>query len=58
MLLKQFLQLNSHRLKSSSGFAHDYDLGQEIGKGSFSVCKLCTHKASKTEYAVKVSNFS
>ena len=27
---------------------------QEIGKGSYSVCRKCVHKASGEEYAVKV----
>lgn len=27
---------------------------QEIGRGSYSVCRKCIHKASGGEYAVKV----
>lgn len=28
--------------------------GQEIGRGSYSVCRKCIHKATGEEYAVKV----
>ena len=33
----------------------DYDIMEEIGTGSYSVCKRCVHKATRTEFAVKVS---
>lgn len=32
----------------------EYEFKQEIGKGSYSVVYLAVHKATKTEYAVKV----
>ena len=32
----------------------EYDILEEIGRGSYSVCKRCVHKATRTEYAVKV----
>lgn len=32
----------------------EYELQEEIGKGSFSVCRRCTHKATRVEYAVKI----
>lgn len=42
-------------------FLNDYDksivvfrLLGELGTGSFSVCRLCEHRSSKTQYAVKV----
>uniref|UniRef100_A0A8C1PNH9 Ribosomal protein S6 kinase n=1 Tax=Cyprinus carpio TaxID=7962 RepID=A0A8C1PNH9_CYPCA len=31
-----------------------YTLKEDIGMGSFSVCKRCIHKATNTEYAVKM----
>uniref|UniRef100_A0A8C4DE58 non-specific serine/threonine protein kinase n=1 Tax=Dicentrarchus labrax TaxID=13489 RepID=A0A8C4DE58_DICLA len=35
-------------------FSDGYVLKEDIGMGSFSVCKRCVHKATNTEYAVKV----
>lgn len=32
----------------------DYDILEEIGTGSYSVCKKCLHKATRVEFAVKV----
>lgn len=34
---------------------HDeYDLCEEVGRGSYSICRRCVHKAARQEYAVKV----
>lgn len=33
----------------------EYDFKQEIGKGSYSTVYLAVHKATKAEYAIKVS---
>ncbi|XP_036398174.1 ribosomal protein S6 kinase alpha-1 isoform X1 [Megalops cyprinoides] len=35
-------------------FSDGYMLKEDIGMGSYSVCKRCVHKATNTEYAVKV----
>uniref|UniRef100_A0A8C7DXK7 non-specific serine/threonine protein kinase n=1 Tax=Oncorhynchus kisutch TaxID=8019 RepID=A0A8C7DXK7_ONCKI len=35
-------------------FSDGYVLKEDIGMGSFSVCKRCVHKATNTEYAAKV----
>uniref|UniRef100_A0A673ZIX8 non-specific serine/threonine protein kinase n=1 Tax=Salmo trutta TaxID=8032 RepID=A0A673ZIX8_SALTR len=35
-------------------FSDGYMLKEDIGMGSFSVCKRCIHKATNTEYAAKV----
>lgn len=32
----------------------DYQLKEVLGKGTFSVCKLCEHKTTKKQYAVKI----
>jgi len=32
----------------------EYELKEEIGKGTYSICKRCLHKATKLEYAVKI----
>lgn len=40
-----------------SHFVTQYFSTQEIGRGSYSVCRKCVHKASGGEYAVKVGIF-
>ncbi|XP_051502937.1 ribosomal protein S6 kinase alpha-1 isoform X1 [Myxocyprinus asiaticus] len=35
-------------------FSDGYVMKEDIGMGSFSVCKRCIHKATNTEYAAKV----
>ncbi|KAK4291163.1 hypothetical protein Pmani_035989 [Petrolisthes manimaculis] len=34
----------------------EYDLFEEVGRGSYSVCRRCVHRASRQEYAVKIIN--
>lgn len=41
-----------------TNFTDDYDVAEELGKGSFSVVKKCIHKETKIEYAVKVAHVS
>ena len=38
----------------TGNFLQEYELCEEIGQGSYSVCKRCIHKASRVEYAVKI----
>lgn len=40
---------------SSMAFFDEYELLGELGRGSFSVVKLCQHRTSNQQYAVKVS---
>lgn len=35
-------------------FTDGYEVKEDIGVGSYSVCKRCVHKATEAEYAVKV----
>lgn len=35
-------------------FHDEYNVMQELGRGTFSVCRLCEHKATRKQYAVKV----
>lgn len=35
-------------------FTDGYEIKEDIGVGSYSVCKRCVHKATDAEYAVKV----
>ncbi|KAI6071420.1 Ribosomal protein S6 kinase alpha-2 isoform X2 [Aix galericulata] len=37
-------------------FTDGYEIKEDIGIGSYSVCKRCVHKATETEFAVKVRN--
>ncbi|KAL5251897.1 hypothetical protein ACHWQZ_G014882 [Mnemiopsis leidyi] len=39
-------------------FHENYDVFEELGKGSFSVVKRCSHKVTKAEYAVKIAHVS
>lgn len=35
-------------------FQDEYHVLQELGRGTFSVCRLCEHKVTHKQYAVKV----
>uniref|UniRef100_A0A8D0B6J0 Protein kinase domain-containing protein n=1 Tax=Salvator merianae TaxID=96440 RepID=A0A8D0B6J0_SALMN len=39
---------------NSIQFTDGYEVKQDIGVGSYSVCKRCVHKATNMEYAVKI----
>lgn len=39
-------------------FNEEYNLMQELGRGTFSVCRLCEHKATRKQFAVKILNKS
>jgi hypothetical protein len=34
--------------------ADEYEILGELGKGSYSVCRLCVHRVTRIEYAAKV----
>ena len=38
----------------TGNFLQEYELCEEIGQGSYSVCKRCIHKSTRVEYAVKI----
>uniref|UniRef100_A0A0N4ZPR0 non-specific serine/threonine protein kinase n=1 Tax=Parastrongyloides trichosuri TaxID=131310 RepID=A0A0N4ZPR0_PARTI len=40
--------------KTQPNFYDDYEVGEELGIGSYSIVKKCIHKISKVEYAVKI----
>ncbi|KAF7688405.1 hypothetical protein HF521_013212 [Silurus meridionalis] len=42
--------------RSSLVFSDVYDLKEDIGVGSYSICKRCVHKSTSVEYAVKIIN--
>lgn len=35
-------------------FADEYSLMQELGRGTFSICRLCESRSTRKHYAVKV----
>lgn len=35
-------------------FQDEYQLLRELGRGTFSVCRLCEHRATRKQYAVKI----
>lgn len=37
-------------------FHDEYQMGKELGRGTFSVCRLCEHRATRKQYAVKIVN--
>ncbi|XP_071981929.1 ribosomal protein S6 kinase alpha-6 isoform X1 [Engystomops pustulosus] len=39
---------------SRAQFTDVYDLKEDIGVGSYSICKRCVHRATNMEYAVKI----
>lgn len=41
--------------RSTSQFSDAYEIKEDIGIGSYSICKRCLHKGTGMEYAVKVS---
>uniref|UniRef100_A0A8C5B7A8 Ribosomal protein S6 kinase n=1 Tax=Gadus morhua TaxID=8049 RepID=A0A8C5B7A8_GADMO len=45
---------NIHLQKSSAQFSDLYDLHEDIGVGSYSICKRCVHRVSSTDYAAKI----
>nr|CAB3265766.1 ribosomal protein S6 kinase alpha-3 [Phallusia mammillata] len=48
------LLTNRTLASSPKSFFDEYEEKEEIGIGSYSVCKRCIHKATKKEYAVKI----
>ncbi|KAK6636791.1 Ribosomal protein S6 kinase 2 alpha [Polyplax serrata] len=38
----------------STSIQDEYELREEIGRGSYSVCRKCLHRTTKIEYAVKM----
>ncbi|XP_057215544.1 ribosomal protein S6 kinase alpha-1 isoform X1 [Triplophysa rosa] len=42
--------------RSTIQFTDVYDVGEDIGVGSYSICKRCVQKSTGMEYAVKIIN--
>lgn len=39
---------------NSNAFQDEYQLGRELGRGTYSICRLCEHRATRKQYAVKI----
>ncbi|KRY81616.1 Ribosomal protein S6 kinase 2 alpha [Trichinella pseudospiralis] len=50
--------LTSIREAKPMAIFDEYELMEELGKGSYSVCRRCWHKVLKTDFAVKIINRS
>lgn len=35
-------------------FQDEYQMGRELGRGTFSICRFCEHRATRKQYAVKI----
>jgi len=45
---------SARKVEKTGMFQQEYDLCEEIGRGSYSVCHRCVHRSTKIEYAVKI----
>ncbi|XP_067896476.1 ribosomal protein S6 kinase alpha-3 isoform X2 [Heterodontus francisci] len=54
----QAMQTSAHPViqlhRTSIQFVDNYDLKEDIGVGSYSICKRCVNKSSNMDYAVKI----
>uniref|UniRef100_A0A8C6Z7U0 non-specific serine/threonine protein kinase n=1 Tax=Nothoprocta perdicaria TaxID=30464 RepID=A0A8C6Z7U0_NOTPE len=57
-LVQEPAQQDTHKITQLHGnnihFTDGYEIKEDIGIGSYSVCKRCIHKATETEFAVKI----
>lgn len=50
----QFTSCSFQMHGGSAKFSDLYELQEDIGVGSYSICKRCVHRVSAMDYAVKV----
>uniref|UniRef100_A0A8C9JXE6 non-specific serine/threonine protein kinase n=1 Tax=Panthera tigris altaica TaxID=74533 RepID=A0A8C9JXE6_PANTA len=48
------VNINNQLHRNSIQFTDGYEVKEDIGVGSYSVCKRCIHKATNMEFAVKI----
>uniref|UniRef100_A0AAQ5YWN0 non-specific serine/threonine protein kinase n=1 Tax=Amphiprion ocellaris TaxID=80972 RepID=A0AAQ5YWN0_AMPOC len=53
-ILRKSLISLSQLHRSTSQFSDAYEIKEDIGVGSYSICKRCIHKGTGMEYAVKI----
>ncbi|MGH0138968.1 UNVERIFIED_CONTAM: hypothetical protein FKN15_000209 [Acipenser sinensis] len=49
-----YLHCQGQMHKSNAQFAEIYELKEDIGVGSYSICKRCIHRVTSMEFAVKI----
>ena len=47
---------SARKVHKSGMFQQEYEMCEEIGRGSYSVCHRCVHRSTRVEYAVKIVN--
>ena len=49
-------QIKSGRKNNNKtgNFVQEYEMMEQIGHGSYSVCRRCVHRGTRVEYAVKI----
>lgn len=50
-----FVSPTQQHHKNTSQFGDSYEVREDIGVGSYSICKRCIQKSTGMEYAVKVT---
>lgn len=58
ILLSILLFKNKQINGNAAQFGEVYELKEDIGVGSYSVCKRCVHATTNMEFAVKVLSLS
>uniref|UniRef100_A0A8D2LPG8 non-specific serine/threonine protein kinase n=1 Tax=Varanus komodoensis TaxID=61221 RepID=A0A8D2LPG8_VARKO len=56
-LVQEPVQQELHKITlhgNNIHFTDGYEIKEDIGVGSYSICKRCVHKATETEFAVKI----
>ncbi|XP_035685983.1 ribosomal protein S6 kinase alpha-3-like isoform X3 [Branchiostoma floridae] len=52
--LDKVKEIQRRPLGKTTAFTDEYEIKEDIGLGSYSICKRCLHKSSGQEYAVKI----
>jgi hypothetical protein len=56
-IFERVQEVLKHSYIKQNKLTDEYEVEEQIGTGSFSICRRCVHKVSRAEYAVKVSVF-
>jgi serine/threonine protein kinase len=48
------MAIDDFNINESKGKIEEYVIGNEIGKGSYAIVKLCIHKKTGKKYAIKI----
>jgi ribosomal protein S6 kinase alpha-1/2/3/6 len=53
-IFERVQEVLKHSYIKQNKLTDEYEVEEQIGTGSFSICRRCVHKVSRAEYAVKV----